>query len=74
MSKIQKIDISNFGTYKNYTWGTTISNDYTFKNINIIYGRNYSGKTTLSRIFKCIENNVKRSAEVVSFSCKKVAN
>lgn len=56
MSKIQKIDINNFGTYKNYTWVSTISNDYVFKDINIIYGRNYSGKTTLSRIFKCIEN------------------
>lgn len=28
-----------------------------FKNINILYGRNYSGKTTLSRIFRALETN-----------------
>lgn len=53
MSKIKKIDIDNFGSYKNYTW---INRDTEFKDINIIYGRNYSGKTTLSRVFKCLEN------------------
>lgn len=53
MSKIKKVDIDNFGSYKNYTW---INNDTEFKDINIIYGRNYSGKTTLSRVFKCLEN------------------
>ncbi|MEB3733722.1 AAA family ATPase [Halopseudomonas pachastrellae] len=26
-----------------------------FKKINILYGRNYSGKTTLSRIFRALE-------------------
>ncbi len=51
--KIKKIDINNFGSYKQYRW---INNETEFKDINIIYGRNYSGKTTLSRIFKCIEN------------------
>ena len=53
MSKIKTINIDNFGSYKNYTW---INNDTEFKDINIIYGRNYSGKTTLSRIFRCLEN------------------
>ncbi len=33
-----------------------IGNTETFRRLNIIYGRNYSGKTTLSRIFKCIED------------------
>lgn len=53
MSQIKKIDIMNFGSFKNYTW---INRDTEFKSVNIIYGRNYSGKTTLSRIFKCLED------------------
>ncbi len=53
MSKIKKVDILNFGSYKNFSW---INSDVEFKKINILYGRNYSGKTTLSRIFKCLEN------------------
>lgn len=55
MSRIKKVDINNFGLYNNYSWNSSISNDYEFKNINVIYGRNYSGKTTLSKIFQCIE-------------------
>ncbi len=54
---IAKIDVSQFGLFKNYAWDTVISNE-TFKKINIIYGRNYSGKTTLSRMFKCIEDTI----------------
>ncbi|MCF6309614.1 MAG: AAA family ATPase [Sulfurimonas sp.] len=56
MSKIKKLDINNFGSFKNYIWNSSVTPDCEFKDINIIYGRNYSGKTTLSRIFKCIEN------------------
>lgn len=56
MSKIKKLDITNFGSYKGYVWNSMISPDYEFKDVNIIYGRNYSGKTTLSKIFKCVEN------------------
>ncbi|MES2428387.1 MAG: AAA family ATPase [Bacteroidota bacterium] len=52
---ITKIDIPQFGLFNNYAWDTAISNE-SFKKINIIYGRNYSGKTTLSRMFKCIED------------------
>lgn len=64
--KIKKIDINNFGSYKNYTW---INKDIEFKDVNIIYGRNYSGKTTLSRIFKCLENkNSHRDYENPNFS------
>ena len=64
--KIKKIDINNFGSYKNYTW---INKDIEFKDVNIIYGRNYSGKTTLSRIFKCLENkNLHRDYENPNFS------
>jgi wobble nucleotide-excising tRNase len=55
---IQKIDIQNFGLFQEYKWNQNIGGDPAtdiFKKLNIIYGRNYSGKTTLSRIFRCIE-------------------
>lgn len=48
---IERIDrITNFGVFKNFT-----CNHPDFKKYNLIYGWNYSGKTTLSRIFRCIE-------------------
>jgi wobble nucleotide-excising tRNase len=52
---IKKLDIGNFGIFNSYSWSGTIGGDYHFQRVNIIYGRNYSGKTTLSRIFRCIE-------------------
>lgn len=53
----EKLDIHNFGTYKNYRWSEHFVNEQekAFGGRNIIYGRNYSGKTTLSRIFRCLE-------------------
>jgi wobble nucleotide-excising tRNase len=56
MSIIEKVYIDNFGSYKNFEWSRELGNNLTFKKINIIYGRNYSGKTTLSKIFQCVEN------------------
>ncbi|MDO9154418.1 MAG: AAA family ATPase, partial [Paludibacter sp.] len=53
---IKKIDIMKFGRFNNYLWDKTIGKDETFKKLNIIYGRNYSGKTLLARIFKSIED------------------
>lgn len=53
---IKKIDIDNFGLYENYKWDTEIGKNDTFRRVNIIYGRNYSGKTTLSRILKSVED------------------
>ncbi|MCG8539321.1 MAG: AAA family ATPase, partial [Clostridia bacterium] len=50
---VTKIDISNFGPFKDFFWNSNISEN--FADRNIIYGRNYSGKTTLSRIFRCVE-------------------
>lgn len=44
----------NFGSYKDFKWKFT-SKEYDFNKINIIYGRNYSGKTTLSRIARSFE-------------------
>jgi len=58
---IQKIDIQNFGLFNNYLWNSNIGGDKLndiFKKVNIIYGRNYSGKTTLSRIFRAVELGV----------------
>lgn len=54
---IKKIDISNFGAFEEYEWKKHVGNedDAVFKSMNIIYGRNYAGKTTLSRIFRCLE-------------------
>jgi wobble nucleotide-excising tRNase len=52
---IKRIDIQNFGQFKDYNWSLMIGHKLDFSKLNIIYGRNYSGKTTLSRIFRCIE-------------------
>lgn len=45
-----KIDIEKFGLYKDFEWNTLPA----LGRVNIIYGRNYSGKTTLSRIFDSV--------------------
>lgn len=55
---ITKIDIEKFGLFENYNWDGAIGRAEVFRRVNIIYGRNYSGKTTLSRILKCAENKV----------------
>ena len=55
---IKKIhSLKNFGVYKNYN-GTLIPE---FKEKNILYGWNYSGKTTLSRLFSSIKNKTLNS-------------
>lgn len=45
------LDITKFGLYKNFTWPGNLK---PFSRVNILYGRNYSGKTTLSRVFDCV--------------------
>jgi len=47
--------IKNFGLFKDFKWSSDIPS---FNQFNLIYGWNYSGKTTLSRIFRCIELKV----------------
>ncbi len=48
---INKIEtINDFGIYKSFNWNSVLSID-DFKYKNIIYGWNYSGKTTFYRIF-----------------------
>lgn len=49
---INKIKSINCASYKNYTWENSLEN---FKNINIFYGHNGTGKTMLSRIMRCFE-------------------
>lgn len=52
--------INNLAVFQNYEWDTNVQdaagNIVNFKDINIIYGRNYSGKTTLARIIRALEN------------------
>lgn len=51
---ISKIDsINNFGIYKSFGWSSEIP---LFNAKNIIYGWNYSGKTTFSRIFSSLRD------------------
>ncbi len=58
--EIKKIDsIKNIAVFDNFQWALSVrdggNNIAEFKKINILYGRNYSGKTTLSRIFRALE-------------------
>ena len=58
--EIKKIKtIKRMAVFKEFNWDSSIrdagNNIAEFKKINIFYGRNYSGKTTLSRIFRAIE-------------------
>lgn len=51
---IKKIKgIKNLGSFSDFQWVSTCND---FKQYNFFYGWNYSGKTTLSRIFKCLED------------------
>ena len=55
--EIKKIDIKDFGCYKDYKQHSQsgIGNDFNDGRVNIFYGRNYSGKSTYSKIFQSIE-------------------
>ena len=56
---IEQIDIPNFGSFSGLAWKRIVrdngNNVLSFRRLNILYGRNYSGKTTLSRIFRALE-------------------
>lgn len=43
--------LKRFGIYQNYTWDEIDD----FKKKNLVYGWNYSGKTTLSKLFQVLE-------------------
>lgn len=57
---IRKIkSITSFGVFKGFVWDSCVLDPegkvQEFKKLNIFYGRNYSGKTSLSRIFRAME-------------------
>ena len=56
---IEKLDIANFGSFDGFRWDADVREANgavgKFKKLNILYGRNYSGKTTLSHIFRSFE-------------------
>ncbi len=61
--EIKKIDsIKNMVEFQDFCWDTSVrdngNNVAKFKKINILYGRNYSDKTTLSRILRAMETGV----------------
>ncbi|HKI62288.1 MAG TPA: AAA family ATPase [Mariprofundaceae bacterium] len=46
------LHIKSFGVFEDFQWPSGLPD---FKQFNLIYGWNYSGKTTLSRAFRCFE-------------------
>jgi len=54
--------IPKLGVFDDFDWDVSIrdkdNNIVEFKELNVFYGRNYSGKTTLSRIFRAFEKRV----------------
>lgn len=60
ISKINKIN--NLAVFQEFDWDSSVRdknvNISEFRQINILYGRNYSGKTTLSRIIRSLETGV----------------
>lgn len=56
---ITKINsVKNVAVFKNFDWNSSVikmGNVVDLKKINILFGRNYAGKTSLSRIFRAME-------------------
>lgn len=57
---IKKItSVSNMAVFKAFEWDKCVkdkgNNKLSLRKLNVIYGRNYSGKTTLSRIVRSLE-------------------
>lgn len=54
--------IKNLAVFQNFVWDSSVidgaGNVQLFKDINVIYGRNYSGKTTLARIVRALEKGL----------------
>ena len=53
--------IQNMGVFKDFSWDASVrdhgNNIVSLEKISIFYGRNYSGKTTLSKILRAVENS-----------------
>ena len=62
--------IKNLAVFKDFDWDREVrdkgNNVMVFKKINILYGRNYSGKTTLSRIVRAMETHKYSYKEAMS--------
>jgi len=72
---IQRIDIKNFGCFRDFTWKDNVKKDdgnvTELLRLNILYGRNYTGKTTLSRLIRSLETGeLPRRYEGPEFSIK----
>lgn len=56
---IKKLSINNLAVFQGFDWDKEVIDEQgkvcTFKAINVVYGRNYSGKTSLSRIFRAMK-------------------
>ena len=64
------LEIKNLGVFKDFKWNRN-SQLQEFKEKNIIYGWNYSGKTTLSRIFSSLrDKSIHEDYENASFILK----
>ena len=62
MSTIKKIlSIRNFGLFQGFKWNNSVKSStgevVTFKDINIFYGRNYSGKSTIAKLLRSFERH-----------------
>ncbi len=54
--KLVRIDkIKNFRVFRDFIWPSDLND---FENYNLIYGWNWSGKTTLSTILRCLEKRI----------------
>lgn len=53
------VNINNLGVFKDFEWDKNVvysqGKPFVLQDINILFGRNYSGKTTLSRIIRAFE-------------------
>ena len=51
--------IKNLAVFRDFDWDTSVLDSQgrvqQFSQVNVIYGRNYSGKTTLSRMMRAFE-------------------
>lgn len=57
---IKRINIQDFGCYSDFDWCDSVcegTNVVDLERLNILYGRNYSGKTTLSRILRSLQEH-----------------
>jgi len=54
-NRLRTLDsLTRIGLFRSFTWDNTQLDD--FGRYNLVYGWNYSGKTTLSRVFQCLED------------------